>query len=410
MILKLNSDSFSLLDKLLWGMSFIWLIVDSITGYFISFGGNMPLSQIFKLLLLIFIVIRLARIRFCFKLFFFVLLYISWYFLYLTLIDADLVAPILLLSKFLTVIFFYVYFRYLVSKNPIQTIANTQKTIVIAWFVVACNVILGLMGYGVGTYGDEEEIDMGVKGFFYAGNELGGVMAVLSPFMVYWVRNRWTGLKLMIVLLIIAGIGIVIGTKTSILVTLLAVIGIPYLYSSPAKRVRFVIIFLVILLFASLYLIDFILESDIALVDRWTYFYDIGGTTKLFFSGRDDFWNEKKDLFFNSNIFTQLFGIGLEGKMVERDHLDFLLTFGYLGLVAVVSFYLYLLIIAIKNRHNNPLSKVIIFSDILILGIGYLAGHVWYSAMASVYIALLNALVFVPCKKTSFSSSINCKI
>ena len=87
--------------------------------------------------------------------------------------------------------------------------------------------------------------------------------------------------------------------------------------------------------------------------------------------------------------------MGAEGKFVERDHLDFLLIFGYLGLIVIVSFYSYLLVIAIKFRHNNPLVKVIIFSDLLVISIGYIAGHVWYTAMSSVYIALLNALAFI---------------
>lgn len=59
---------------------------------------------------------------------------------------------------------------------------------------------------------------------------------------------------------------------------------------------------------------------------------------------------------------------------------------------------------AIRYRHNNSLVKVVIFSDLLILGIGYIAGHVWFSGMASVYIALINVLPLVRYRGTLYGS------
>ena len=381
-------------------MIFFWLIIDSITGFFISYGINMPLSQIFKLLILLLIIIRLCRIKIFLTSLSFLSIYIAWYFSHLALINKDYSLPLLLLSKFLTLLFLYAYFRHYLNKYPAKLLINAQKALVIAWIVIAFNVIIGVMGYGIPTYGEsEEDIDMGVKGFFFAGNELGGIMAVLAPFMVYIVQTRLYSIKRILAILTILTVGVLVGTKSSILASLLSAIVVPLLYMPLRQCLKTLFIFsiFVIFLFSSPFIKNILSDISIGLIDRWIYFYNEEGgeITKFILSGRDVFWDSKKELFLNSNLITQMFGMGAEGKFVERDHLDFLLIFGYLGLIVIVSFYSYLLVIAIKFRHNNPLVKVIIFSDLLVISIGYIAGHVWYTAMSSVYIALLNALAFI---------------
>lgn len=375
-------------------MIFIWLIIDSITGLFISYGINMPLSQLFKLLLLVLVIVRLYKNRFVFFSLFVLLLYIAWYFLHLAMIDKDFVTPMLLLSKFLSLLFLYLYFRMSFINFPVITIRNARKAMIIAWFVVAFNVVAGLMGYGVPSYGEDAE-DMGVKGFFFAGNELGGIMAVLVPFMVYQILIRISGFKALIAYIVIILVGVLIGTKSSLLVTLLSVIMVPILYMSSKKRFIFILGLTIITGLSFSYVSNMLEDVSIGAIDRWSYFYDTGGLMRLIFSGRDEYWEQSKLLFFNSDFMTQMFGMGAEGKFVERDHLDFLLVFGYSGLAVIILFLLYLLLSSIHCRHHNSLMKVVIFSNFLVLGIGYMAGHVWFSAMASVYIALLNAFTYI---------------
>lgn len=411
MILRQNLTTFSPLDNLLWGMVFTWLIIDSITGCFMSYGINLPLSQFFKSLTLFLIFVRLCRIRVFLITFFFLLVYIAWYFLHLALINKDYALPLLLLSKFLTLLFLYAYFRYCINQFPSETLINTQKALIIASIVIAFNVIIGIMGYGIPTYGEsEEDIDMGVKGFFFAGNELGSVMAALVPFIIYLIKTKLKGILVFFAYIAIITIGVLIGTKSAILVTLSSVIIIPMLYMPSKKRLKALLFLIAIICIPSFCIEDLLTELTIGSIERWTYFYDTGGINRLIFSGRDSFWDFKKEIFFNSDFPTLLFGMGAEGKLIERDHLDSLLIFGYCGLFAIGSFFLYLLITAIKHIKYNPLVKVIVFSNLLVIGIGYIAGHVWYSAMASVYIALLNALVFARNKNLFSTSSDNNKI
>ncbi len=391
--MKAKLNSFSIIDCLLWGMVLIWLIVDTVTGFLFSYGANISFSQLFKLLLLALVIVRLFKYKTAFLSFYLLLLYITWYFLHLSLINVDFVPPMISLSKFLSLLFLYVYFRICIFNFPLKTTFYVRNVMVIAWLVVAFNVIIGLMGYGLPSYGEDAE--MGVKGFFYAANELGGIMAVLVPFMAYFIQVRLSGLKALLAYAIIILIGVSIGTKSCILVTLLSVIIVPILYMSLANRLKLLFCLAIIMIVAFPFLVNVFEDLSIGALDRWTYYYDTGGMDKLVYSGRDELWRLKKEIFSNSDLFTQLFGMGIEGKVVERDHLDSILMFGYCGFFLIVSFFLYLLIVAFRYRHNNSLVKVVIFSDLLILGIGYMAGHVWFSGMASVYIALFNVFPFV---------------
>lgn len=386
--------SYTKLDRLLWWMATMWLVVDSCTGFFISYGLNVSLSQAYKLLILFFIAIRLTCNR---KALIFVwgsFLYISCYFLHLVLIGNDFKEPILMLSKFLSLLYLYLYFSFSFKIFPQRAIINSEKVMIVSWLLLAFNIIMGVMGYGIPTYNNAE---LGVKGFFFAGNELGGILSVLSPFMFYYWIVRLSGLRLFIAYMFVIVIGILIGTKTAILTTLLSAIVVPLLYLPVRKKIWFLIVGIMLISFSVSFFITLISEFFIGAIERWTYFYDTGGMNRLMLSGRDEFWELKKQTFFHSDINVQLFGMGMNGsvKLVEQDHLDALLTFGYIGLTIILSFFLFLLVKAVLHRHCNSLVKLVLFSDLQIIGIGFVAGHVWFSAMVSIYIALINAFVFV---------------
>ena len=391
--MKQNQTSFSPIDYLLWWIVFLWLIVDSITGFFISFGNEIPLSQLFKFLALFLVAVRMFQYSSFLKVLFALLFYIAAYILHLALNNDPLAESLLLLSKFISLWLFFLYFRFSIRNFPHKTIYNAKRAMFLAFGILAFNVALGVMGYGVPTYG-EDEAGLGVKGFFYAGNELGGLIAAIVPFVVYNISMRLSGLKSALAYLAVILTGVLIGTKTAILVALLCVIIVPMLYMPLRRRIKVLSIACLIILPLYNGLANMILDSES--VERWMYFYGEGGMDKLVYSGRDEFWKSKKEDFYESGFFSQLLGIGSEGKSVERDHLDALIVFGYWGFAFVISFFLYLLAMAIRNRRNNSLVKIIIFSDILIVGIGYMAGHVWFSAMSSIYVALLNSLSFFP--------------
>lgn len=384
------------IDKILWWMATMWLVVDSFTGFFMSSGINIPLSQVYKLFVLFLITIRLISINKTLIIVWGSFMYIACYFLHLSLIASNFTEPILMLSKFLSLVYLYLYFCFSFKKFPEIAILNSKKVLLVGWLVLAFNIIMGLLGFGVPTYkGDNAEL--GVKGFFFAGNELGGILAVLAPFMFYWLIIRLSGLKLFLSYLFVLIIGFLIGSKTAILATFLSAIVIPFWYLPVRKRIRLMILGLIIIICSIPYIIDLISNTTIGAIERWTYFYNSGGLERLVFSGRDEFWDLKKEAFYNSDFSIRLLGMGASdnSKIVERDHLDAMLIFGYLGLMFIILFFFSLLIKTILHRHTNSLVKIVFFSNLLVISIGYMAGHVWFSASASVYIALINAFVCV---------------
>ena len=382
------------LDKLLWCI--LWLVVDSCTGFFMSYGIKLPISQAYKLLVLCLIAIRLSCLKRGVTFIWFSLIYTACYLLHLLLATNEFKEAILMLSKFLSLLYLYLYFCFSFKTFPQIAIANSEKVMIVGWFVLAFNILIGAMGYGIPNYkGDNAEL--GVKGFFFAGNELGGILSVLAPFMFYWLFVRLSGIRLFVTYLLVLVLGILVGSKTAILVTLLSAIVVPLIYLPVRKKVLLIFLGVVAIGCLSSFFMYYISSSSIAAIERWTYFYDTGGMERLLFSGRDEFWELKKQTFFHSDFMVRLLGMGISGsvKVVERDHLDALLTFGYIGFLIVCFFFISLFLKAFLHRYRNSLVKLILFSDILIIGIGFIAGHVWFSAMASLYIALINAFVFV---------------
>jgi len=384
------------IDKILWWLATMWLVVDSCTGFFLSYGIDMPLSQVYKLFVLFLIAIRLIENRKTLIIVWCSLMYIAFYLLHLSLIASSIKDPLLMLSKFLSLLYLYLYFCFSFEKFPQIAIANSRKVMIVGWWVLAFNIIIGIMGYGVPTY-KEENVELGVKGFFFAGNELGGILAVLAPFMFYWLIVRLSGLRLFILYLFVILVGVLIGSKTAILATLLSAIVVPLLYLPIRKKILLIVIGTIIIICLLPFFASLISDSSIGAIERWSYFYNTGGIERLVFSGRDEFWELKKRDFYNSDFNVRWFGMGLDGtvKSVERDHFDTMLTFGYIGLGFVLFFFLSLLIKAVLYRRHNSLIRLVIFSDLLVLCVAFIAGHVWYSAMASIYIALFNAFVFL---------------
>lgn len=96
-------------DRLIWWMASVWLIIDSITGLFISYGASMPLSQIFKLIILILIIDKLVYKKYILILTFSILIYLTVYIIHLNINSIGFSEPLVILSKFLSLIYLYLY-------------------------------------------------------------------------------------------------------------------------------------------------------------------------------------------------------------------------------------------------------------------------------------------------------------
>lgn len=384
-------NKFSCLDSLIWNILTYWLLVDSVNGLFIVAGINLPLSQIYKMLILVLILKRLLSQKSVLILFSILLFYLSWLFTYFAIMGTAFNESVLLLSKFITLVFLYCYFRFSVKNFQEKSIKKAKHVIFFSALIFFINILFGIMGFGIPSYGEGYE-DLGVKGFFYAGNELGGVISVLAPLVMYILWFSYSGIKFCCLYFITVACCFVLGTKTGILVGVIAAVCIPFVLIPSKDRIKAGVILLVLLL-ASYYILSNADIMSIKSIERWAGFLENDGVQRLIFSGRDTFWESQKMSFFNSSFFEKFWGQGVLNKSIEQDHLDALLIFGIFGLFVISSFLIYLLIRSFIFRKSNSLSPIILLSNILAITISLIAGHIWFSAMANMYIALSNSLV-----------------
>ncbi|RGM44903.1 hypothetical protein DXC10_15030 [Bacteroides sp. OM08-11] len=389
---------FVLVDKIIWFFFTIWLIIDSINGFFLNNNIELPVSQIFKLILLFLLLYKTMRYEHIVRFSISVLFYLSIFFLSLIFLDEDITSTFTHLCKLLLTIYIFIYLKHSISNFYIY-IKYVYRVLLVNFIVLIANISIGLLGFGYHTYTLEASEGYGYKGFFYAGNEIAGIIAFLFPLFLFITYQRCSKIiySLFGILLII--VSVLLGTKAAILITVISVFIVPYILGKFKEKIIIMIFMATVVLSAVVYIVNTFETYD--LLNRWLYSFEKGGIANLIFSGRHEFWNVEKETFFSSDIINQFMGLG-GNRTVEMDPFDTLLNYGYIGLVAVYSFFFYLLIHSIKSRNNNPLGIIIAFSNFLIISMSFFAGHIIFSAMAGLFTALANSLTFIKSDKCLF--------
>lgn len=371
----------------------IWLIVDSVNGFFMNIGMMLPISQSYKLLVLLLMIYicihRKIGIASVMLLFF----YIAVLFLHLSFINEDASSTFIHLSKFVTTIFSFLYFRDILFTNPDKSFSLIYYIFKLNFAILIMNILLGLIGVGYYTYPTEK---LGFKGFFYAGNELAGIISIFFPFFLFIVFYKKTKLMYLVFALFLVFVSALIGTKSALLISVISSFTIPYMYGSQKER-RIVT---VTLIFIFVIVSFFLAHEEIEMIDRMIFFYEKGGLAYLLLSSRDEYWIERSREFFEGSFGVQLLGLG-GNRTIEMDPFDTLVNYGYLGVMIVYSVIFFFIYRSFKCRNQIIFGKVIFFSNILILLISTLAGHIYYSAMSSLFIAVLNSLTYSKLKSLS---------
>ena len=382
-----------MINKIIWLIINYTLLFDSINGFFLHNGQDLFLSQGIKIILVFLILLKLITAKYriyaipilCYPIF----LFIYW----------STICPWLLgdsvntLFKFLSVILIFLYIKREILLRPDYTLLHIDKAIKINMIVLSVNILSGLFNIGYSQYGGE----IGSRGYFYSGNEISGVILLLCPYLLYqiWIKKYIRSIKYYLLSLALLMVALFSTTKTAILGVLISFFLIPYLRSNSShthkKNRKWLIPILSISIGVSAYY--GITYSGIA--DRWSFFYEKDGLLGLVLSGRDITAREYMVKFLSSDSLQKFLGLGRIGT-VEIDPFDTLFHYGFLGIIVVYSFYLYLLIHACTHikRKTFPYASLVCFIDILILFASSIAGHIIFSGMSGVFIALINGLIF----------------
>lgn len=301
-------------------------------------------------------------------------------------------------------------------------------------------VVAQITGTSLSNY---EYTKIGFSGWFYAGNEIGGIMAIVLPIMALYAINKTDSIKkpwAWIPFMILAFGMIMLGTKVGyggILIVLLSVMFGSLIMLLMKKRSRKVI---------SNLLISFILTIVLAVATPFSPIFgnmfahfDLLGidfaaqpdtgeeltpeeeeeeritneqVQNLVFSSREKFAAEMKDEFLDSPLSQQLFGMGFAGnyeptvdgeapKMIEMDFHDWFYSFGWIGFIYLMAPLVWFsgrfIVRFVANIKTYFTYFYILYGVAFLLGIGiaYTAGHVLTAPAVSIYLAAILAMLTV---------------
>jgi hypothetical protein len=269
--------------------------------------------------------------------------------------------------------------------------------------VFLANIAIGIFGFGYYAY---EFADIGIVGFFYAGNEI----AILFFCLYYYVLTRISKENNKYILLIYAlsfAIALLMATKTSVL-SCVFLSFIDYYYRTSKKQK--ILLFISLLLIIIPCFIFFLPQTQFYKFVSSKFVRQLNNGSSLWdaiLSGRADrvgpSYTHWKD---NFSLIRFLFGMGFiahaGGRVpvsssfsVRRIEIDPLETFFYFGIIlflVLIVFYIYIIKLCLQKRN-----KKLFYFNMLFMVISFTAGHSWISVMAGVFFAGINAYELGKC-------------
>ncbi len=408
----------ALLDLLIWLMLSIYLYVDTLNGLARDMGaGEAPLSPTWKGAILLLILIASLRRSLTTLLLTgasaLLLLAGPIYQLLETGVAADFgweaatamkpVLPIAILS----------WCNDQQTANPGLLRTWPRRVLWLSVIAVIINVVVGLAGYGFASY-ETRAGRIGIIGFFYAGNEVGAMYAVLCGFlfMEIWVRHRRLYLPVVLIAMVI---GFVIATKSAILSAIALAPLVPLAYQRgrwlrmPAGLALGLLAALVVLIIAAIQVWTILDAAGLAA--KLQEVYQTRGWAGILFSGRDVFIASASGAVWGApDMGDALFGPGVHAlsqlgikESVEIDPFDFYLWFGAPGLIFLILFVGLFLYVPLLGRRDptNHVAPTVLMTTYILLGIATVAGHVILGGMAGILWAVFIAMVFTSGKLVS---------
>lgn len=403
------------LMQLTFLMLAVTLLVDSVNGFFLSGMGFDPkLSALFKLVLIGVALYQLGAespkvLAWCF----FTLLMFSIGPIF-TLVDTlDVIGFIDDFTsglKILTALLVFVYVCLMAEKYPDKVEQYGKLALKTGFLILLANIILGLLGFGFSSYGDAEQGDddaVGIKGFFYAGNEVSGIFVVLYGLVLHFLWQKRKFIFLLFSLLTLVS-GLLIATKAAMVAAVLLIFAIPLvnernrLLNLTALKLKLIVPLVLLASILAVVLIP-IFEST-GLLNRFIWFYEKKGVIGIILSGRDEFIIAMMSIFERyANFADVVFGFSKTGlglltkNAMEIDPIDMYLWHGLFGL----AFFLLNAIIFLHVSYQAtrlPQSRwapCVLIINILLIGVSFVAGHIFTSGMLAPLFGLVNGLAYL---------------
>lgn len=394
-----NLKKYDFIDKLILILMFFYLLIDAVNGLMLRYY-SFSISQPYKLLLLFLIILGLCRTRVEKILYFLFWFLFLFFLLFIYSFDQNfdydpgfIFDNIVFYAKLIVVPLGYIYFKQLNRKNYPGLGRIFHSIIVVNMLVIVINVIAGrFLGFQMYRGG------IGSRGFFYSGNEVSLTFVVLALWIIFWAWRKGKA-AYAVTGAVLLGLSVLLATKVAIAGIFISLCIIPFL-STGVKMPRLRnMIYVGILAAAGIYMAYRGMVMT-GLWDRFLYFYHRVDLVSFLLSSRNIFLASSRDIFMHEYTpLQQLFGVGYDDliKSVEIDFFDIVMYYGIVGVTVFTLFWLYMLLQSCRVyfRKASDYASLIVFLDLMLVGISFTAGRTMTSAMSGIFIALSNAMLFL---------------
>lgn len=368
---------------LVYYVQLTWLLIDSIGGYFLhQSDGSSALNGIVRggitliLLLLLLVDNNIKNRSFILLSYvFLVTLSLLHTLIFQSVPQVSIIFKLLLLPTWLVIVRHQLLTRRLDKKKVANIIFfNTS--------ILFFNVLISFFGVGYANYGMTADGQfIGGHGFFYAGNEVGGVILTLSALGLWFISTKSYILNIFLsALYMICGVGIL--SKTAVFGVLVNTSIALFVVNARKALVGILSVSAI-----ALFYMDSIFQKIALFWGRISYFVKIYGWETVFLGGQkrhNEISRYLREI--DENPLLLLVGSGWNGT-TESNLFDLLEAFGVSGLF----FYAIPIVFFVKSfsvlKRRNERRLIILVSGFLIFLVSLLAGHILQSAMISVFLA-----------------------
>ena len=395
------------------------LFVDAINGFFLAgMGIDLKLSALYKLLLILIVLYQIGSFSTRALAMIFSTLMVMLIGPIFTFVETTnhvgFVDDFTSCLKIISAPVIFVYLTFVALKWPEKLRLYGRRCFKVSFVVLLGNLLLGLLGYGFSSYGDSNvegaeagDDSIGIKGFFYAGNEVSGIFIILFAWALHRAWNKGVITYSFIAAIAMAS-GVLIATKAAMLASVILVFLIPIfnernrLFNLTWLKVRIVLPVLIFGIVLAVTLIP-IFEST-GLLGRFMWFYEKKGIIGIILSGRDEFILTAIELFQHYGHWSDyLFGFSKTGlgvftkNSMEIDPIDLYFWHGLAGLVffllvSVVFLRLSYFACHLKNSFWGPAALII---NLSLIAVSFIAGHIFTSGMLAPLFGLVNGLAYL---------------
>ena len=284
--------------------------------------------------------------------------------------------------KTVSAIIFYLYFKSFIKFEQ-HSYKYLRKILVVNAFVFSANIFAGILGFGYSTY----DYGVGIKGFFYAGNEIFLILLAITALLL---KNRNKKFRMCVGLISLL-FSILIGTKTAMLALMIIVLVNAFTNLRKISKI-FVIFSLPLFILLFIILFNSVLSS-LPVFNNMIYNFEknkklTGSILSALLSGRVEFLNNNLDfLKERADFWHFIFGGNayFNNKSVEIDFFDTLILNGVFVAVVIFCFYIFLFYRAVR-KHDVTLMAM----NFSLIMISFTAGHVWANLTGGIFFIIAN--------------------